>query len=289
MNLLQNRPPRVAAIHGLAGFGRSSLAVVIPTLSSMGVQVCPIPTAVLSTHTGNLGDVEYRDLTDYISPCVDHYKRLKLEFEAIYSGFLSNPSQADDMQAFIAEYPKALAVVDPVMGDHGKPYRTCTLALREKMKMLVQSADVITPNPTEAYLLLGEPYQHEPLTRQKLKSMLVRLSELGPRYVVITGVEMTNGCANVGYDKGQNAFWYVGYDYVPTSYPGTGDIYASVLTGSMVTGDSFPIAMDRATRFVELAIKITFSYGTDTRYGVMLEKCLEWLTHREVLKNYQLL
>lgn len=255
----------------------------------MGVQVCPIPTAVLSTHTGNLGDVEYRDLTDYIRPCADHYKRLDLGFEAIYSGFLSNPAQADDMAAFIADYPNALAVVDPVMGDHGKPYRTCIKELREKMKMLVKSADVITPNPTEAYLLLEEPFQHEPLTRQQLKSMLVRLSELGPRYVVITGVELTNGCVNVGYDKDQNAFWYVDYDYVPTSYPGTGDIYASVLTGSMVTGDSFPIAMDRATRFVELAIKITFSYGTDTRYGVMLEKCLEWLTHREVLKNYQLL
>lgn len=287
---MQNRPPRVAAIHGLAGFGRSSLAVVIPTLSSMGVQVCPIPTAALSTHTGGLGDVEYRDLTDYIRPCVNHYKRLNLEFEAIYSGFLSNPSQADDMRAFIAEYPHALAVVDPVMGDHGKPYRTCTPALREKMRALVQSADIITPNPTEAYLLLGETFQHEPFTRQMLKSMLARLSELGPRYVVITGVEMASGeCANVGYDKGQNAYWYVGYDYVPIAYPGTGDIYASVLTGSMVTGDSFPIAMDRATRFVELAIKITFSYGTDTRYGVMLEKCLEWLTHREILKNYQLL
>ncbi len=287
---MQNRPPRVAAIHGLAGFGRSSLAVVIPTLSSMGVQVCPIPTAALSTHTGGLGDVEYRDLTDYIRPCVNHYKRLNLEFEAIYSGFLSNPSQADDMKAFIAEYPHALAVVDPVMGDHGKPYRTCTPALREKMRALVQSADIITPNPTEAYLLLGETFQHEPFTRQMLKSMLARLSELGPRYVVITGVEMASGeCANVGYDKGQNAYWYVGYDYVPIAYPGTGDIYASVLTGSMVTGDSFPIAMDRATRFVELAIKITFSYGTDTRYGVMLEKCLEWLTHREILKNYQLL
>ena len=106
---MMNRPARVAAIHGLAGFGRSSLAVVIPTLSAMGIQVCPIPTAVLSTHTGGLGDVEYRDLTDYIRPCVEHYKRLGLEFEGIYSGFLSNASQADDMQAFIAAYPEALA------------------------------------------------------------------------------------------------------------------------------------------------------------------------------------
>ncbi|MEM1484366.1 pyridoxamine kinase [Oscillospiraceae bacterium PP1C4] len=287
---MSNRVPRVAAIHGLAGFGRSSLAVVMPTLSAMGVQVCPVPTAVLSTHTGGLGDVEYRDLTDYIRPCVEHYKRLGLGFEGIYSGFLSNPSQADDVKGFIKAYPEALAVVDPVMGDHGKPYRTCTPALMERMCELVKSAAVITPNLTEAYVLLGKEYRHEPLTRQTLKSMLARLSELGPRYVVITGVELASGeCANVGYDCAQNAYWCVRYDYVPTSYPGTGDIFASVLTGSMVTGDSFPMAMDRATGFIELAIKTTFSYGTDTRYGVMLEKCLEWLTHREIVKHYQLL
>ena len=107
---------------------------------------------------------------------------------------------------------------------------------------------------------------------------------------MLTGAELASGeCANVGYDRRQNAYWCVNYDYVPTSYPGTGDIFASVLTGAMLTGDSFPMAMDRATCFVELAIKTTFSYGTDTRYGVMLEKCLGWLTHREVLTNYQLL
>ncbi len=287
---MENRPARAAAIHGMAGFGRSSLSVVIPTLSAMGVQVCPIPTAVLSTHTGGLGDVEYRDLTDYIRPCVEHYKRLGLDFEAIYSGFLSNPAQADEVKAFIAAYPDALAIVDPVMGDHGRPYSTRTPELCEKICELVQCANVITPNPTEAYMLLREPYRHEPLVRQKLKSMLVRLSELGPSHVVITGVEMVSGeCANVGYDRTRNAFWCVPYDYVPTAYPGTGDIFASVLTGAMITGDSFPMAMSRATAFVELAIKITFSYGSDTRYGVMLEKCLGWLTQREIVKNYQLL
>ena len=120
--------------------------------------------------------------------------------------------------------------------------------------------------------------------------MLARMSELGPQYVVITGVELASGeCANVGYDRAQNAYWCVSYDYVPTSYPGTGDIFSSVLTGSMLRGDSFPIAMDRATQFVELAIKTTFGYGTDTRYGVMLERCLDRLAHNEVPKNYQLL
>lgn len=176
------------------------------------------------------------------------------------------------------------------MGDHGKPYRTYTKAMQKRMAELVRVADLITPNVTEACILLGEEYDHAPLTRQKAKSMLSRLSEMGPRYVVITGVQMAAGqMANVGYDRERNAFWMVPCEYVPVSYPGTGDIYASVLVGAFLSGDSLPIAMDRATRFVELAIQTTFSYGSDTRCGVMLEKVLGWLTQQTVLKGYQLL
>lgn len=285
-----NRPSRVAAIHDLAGFGRCSLSVILPVLSVMGVQVCPIPTAVLSTHTGGLGDVVLRDMTDYLVPTLEHYKRLGLEFECIYSGFLGSQEQVDHCLEFFATYPNALAVVDPVMGDHGRPYKTYTAEMQVRMAELVHVADVITPNVTEACILLGEEYDHAPMTRSRAKSLMVRLSELGPRQVVITGVSLATGeMANVGYDRERNAFWMVTCDYVPVSYPGTGDIYASVLTGAFLQGDSLPIAMDRATRFVELAIKTTFSYGTDTRHGVMLERALEGLTRDTILKDYQIL
>lgn len=87
---MNDRLKRVAAIHDLSGFGRCSLSVIMPTLSAMGIQVCPVPTAILSSHTGGLGEVEFRDLTDFILPCLEHYKRLELEFECIYSGFLGS-------------------------------------------------------------------------------------------------------------------------------------------------------------------------------------------------------
>ena len=113
---------------------------------------------------------------------------------------------------------------------------------------------------------------------------------MGPRYVVITGMQLASGTmTNVGYDRERNAFWMVPCEYVPVSYPGTGDMYASVLIGGFLSGDSLPIAMDRATRFTELAIQTTFSYGTDTRCGVQLERVLGWLTQQTVLKGYQIL
>lgn len=289
MQNINNRPMRVAAIHDLSGFGRCSLSVILPVLSVMGVQVCPVPTAVLSAHTGGLGDVEFRDLTDFIRPTLEHYKRLELDFECIYSGFLGSEEQIDHCLEFFSTYKSSL-VVDPVMGDHGKAYKTYTKRMRDRMGELVRVADIVTPNLTEAAMLLGEEYPTAPLTRTQAKSLLVRLSELGPDYVVVTGVSMaTNEIANIGYDRKHNSFWYVPCDYVPVSYPGTGDIYASVLIGSFLNGDSLPMAMDRATRFLEIAIKTTFTYAEDTRYGVMLEKSLPYLTQKDVLNNYKIL
>ena len=158
------------------------------------------------------------------------------------------------------------------------------------MVELVSIADVITPNLTEACILLGEPYHPMPLTRAQAKSMLARLSEKGPQKIVITGVSLAEGnMANIGYDQEHNYYWCVPCDYVPVSYPGTGDIFAAVLTASFLIGDSLPIAMSRASRFVEIAIKTTFSYGGDTRFGVMLESAMPFLMQREVPQNFHLL
>lgn len=281
---------RVAAIHDISGFGRCSLTVILPTLSAMGVQTCPIPTAVLSTHTGGLGDVAMRDLTDFIPAALEHYKRLDLSFDAIYSGFLGSQAQIDHCLDFFKAFPDALVVVDPVMGDHGKPYKTCDKALQQRMGELVSAADIVTPNLTEACILLGKEYDHSPMTHSQARSMLARLSEKGPSKVVVTSVQLATGeMANIGYDRDRGAYWYVPCDYVPVSYPGTGDLYASVLVGSLLTGDSLSIAMGRASRFVEHAIKTTFSYGTDTRYGVMLEQALPELIHKETINNYKIL
>lgn len=286
-----NRPSRILAIHDLSGFGRCSLSVIIPVLSAMGMQVCPVPTAVLSTHTGNLGEVAMRDLSDYLLPALSHYKRLELDFECVYSGFLSSDEQISHCLEYIESYPGALVVVDPVMGDHGKAYRTVSDKMQRRMHELAARADLITPNLTEACILLGEEYQNEPMTLAQAKSRLTRLSGLGPKMVVITGVQLAFGQAmsNIGYDRERGAFWCTDCDYVPVSYPGTGDLFAAVLTGSLLSGDSLPMAMQRATRFVQGAIKTTYGYGGDTRYGVMFEPLLPQLSSREILTDYKVL
>ena len=288
--VLHNNSNKVAAIHDLSGIGRCSLSVILPTLSAMGVQVCPVPTAILSSHTGGFGEVVLRDLTDYIAPALEHYKRLGEDFNCVYSGFLASIGQIDHCLEFFANYPNALKVVDPVMGDHGKAYKTFTKELCSRMGELVAIADIITPNTTEAAMLLGEKSDDMEFSTQKVKSWLVRLAEKGPKIIVITSVDLADGSkCNVGYDKQHSTFWKVPYEYIPVNYPGTGDIFSSVLVGSILKRDSLPIAMNRATSFLELAIKTTYSYSSEPRNGVMLEGCLSWLIQNPTLREYETL
>ena len=277
---------RVGAIHDLSGFGRCSLSVILPVLSTMGIQCCPVPTAILSTHTGGFDGIVIKDLTDYIEPTLRQYKKLGIEFDAVYSGFLATTEQIGHCLEFFREYKSSLKVVDTVMGDHGKPYRTCTPELCRRMSELVEIADVITPNLTEAAILLGEPYPTE-MTAGMAKSWLARLCEK-VKIAVITGVPLADGkMTNVGCDRESCGFWRVDWDYIPVSYPGTGDIFASVLTGSLLKGDSLPIAMDRATKFAQIAVKNTYSYGTEPRNGVMFESVLCWLSSNEALCDFK--
>jgi pyridoxine kinase len=279
--------PRVAAIHDLSGIGRCSLSVILPVLACMGVQACPVPTAVLSTHTGGFGVPAICDLSDFIASCITHWKSIDAQFDCVYSGFLADGAQAELVDRFLDGGPRALAVVDPVMGDNGRPYRTCTPALREKMTALIRRANLITPNMTEACILLKEDY-HVITGRDEARSFLARLSEKGPEKVVITGVSMESGSVtNLGYDRATSSFWRVDGKLIRESYPGTGDVFASVLVGGLLTGDSLPLSMARAAQFVQLAAATAFGYHSQPREGVLLEKALPWLVERRVLTGYE--
>jgi pyridoxine kinase len=277
----------VAAIHDISGIGKCSLTVIIPTLSAMGIQACPVPTAVLSAHTG-YGEFVMRDLTDFIADALAHYKKLGKKFDCVYSGFLASAAQIDHCLEFFHAYPDALKVVDPVMGDNGKPYPTYTKELCQRMSSLVTAADIITPNLTEAAILLDEDYPSGGLSVGDIKSWLVRLSQLGPKTVVVTSANISgSGVATVGYDAENDSFWKVVNDYVPAHYSGSGDMYTSVLIGGLLTGDSLPIAMNRAADFIKLSIKTTYSYGIPKNEGILFEQQLPWLNSYNELGNFE--
>ena len=276
---------KVAAIHDLSGFGRCSLTVILPVLSAMGVQACPVPTAVFATHTGGFGRVVMQDLTDFIPDALQRYKELEIGFDAVYSGFLASSEQIDHCLDFLRSYPNSLKVVDPVMGDHGRVYSTYTPELCARMSELASAADVLTPNLTETAILLGEGYTPV-LTPEKARDWLSRLQKFAPT-VVITGVELSEkGGKIVNLGASSGAFWRADCDYVPENYPGTGDLFAAVLTGGLLRGDNLPVSMSRATAFTEAAVKATFARKTEPRNGVIFEEILPLLIADKIFSQY---
>ena len=283
---------KVAAIHDLSGFGRSSLTVVLPILSSMQLQVCPLPTAVLSTQTG-FENFHFVDLTEHMSPIIEHWKKLKIDFDAIYSGFLGSHKQIEIVKDFIKHFKtdKQLVVIDPVLGDHGKLYGPLGDDMVNEMKSLITHADIITPNLTEASLLLEKPYNQD-ISEEEVKKWAKELSERGPKIVIITSVPEQNfkkRTSVIAYTKKDDRFWKVSCDYIPASFPGTGDAFTSVIVGSLLQGDSLPMALDRAVQFTSMAIRATFGHDYDYREGIMLEKILNNLNAPVQMSSYELL
>ena len=284
---------RVAAIHDMSGFGRASLSMVIPILSTMKAQVCPLPTAVLSTHTGGFTDYNFVDLTDTMKATMEHWKKLNIDFDCIYSGFLGSTKQIDIVSEFIDDFgnKESLVVVDPVMGDNGDLYQTMDKAMVENMKKLIKKADIITPNFTEAIYLLDEE-NREHIDEEKIKDWLIRLSDMGPNIVIITSVpedKEHKKTSVVAYDRGCNRFWKVSCQYIPAHFPGTGDGFTSVLVGSLLQGDSLPIALDRGVQFITSCIRASYGFDYPEREGVLLELVLENLKMPVLMSSYELI
>ncbi|MDE6935916.1 MAG: pyridoxamine kinase [Oscillospiraceae bacterium] len=270
--------PRVAAIHDLSGFGRCSLTIVIPALSAMGIQCCPLPTAYLSTHTGGFEGNTFLDMTDQMAPVSAHWQSLGLRFDAIYTGFMGSREQIALSGEFIRAFRRegTIAVVDPVLGDHGRAYRTCTPEMCRGMVELAELADVITPNRTEAALLLGWPYEAVRLDDADLCRHWAGLLSLDRRRsVVLKGVSLEPGRVGaVCLDRETGRADFVSAPLAPGQFHGTGDLFASVLTGALVKGISLPEAARLAADFTALAARRTAEQDIPRREGVDFEPLL---------------
>lgn len=275
------RPARVAAIHDISGFGRCSLTVVLPVLGAMGAECCPLPTAFLSAQTAfpKSDRAVFLDMTDQLARTGSHWQELDAEFDAIYSGFLGSETQIGLLGDFIRTFRKenTLVVVDPVMGDWGRPYRTYTPDLCRRMGELAEHADVITPNLTEAAILLDESYDAHP-DKAKVRDWLERLSLKGTRSVVITGVAPVRGQVGAAcFDRDSGEMSFPSTNQERGEYAGTGDLFASVMLGALLRGESLHAAAKLAVDFVQRCVVFTNALNGDKREGVMFEGLLKEL------------
>ena len=263
----------VAAIHDLSGVGRCALTVVTPVLSVLGAQVCPVPTAVLSAHTAFSG-IAVRDLTDFLPAYLAHWRALGLRFDAVYAGYLGSPRQVEIVSDFLKEQEAAIKVLDPVMGDDGRLYSGMAEEMPKKWRALCAHADVVTPNMTEYALLTGEAYSLAPRTRAQAEGMLKKLLDMGAKSAVITSLPLESGLANVYMRRGENRMGLCAFERLAAHYPGTGDLFASVLTGALLRGEGLEDAVGRATDFTRLCVRRSMRFSTPVNYGVDLEPLL---------------
>lgn len=276
-----HRIPRIAAVNDLSGFGRCSLAVAMPILSAMGFQVCPLPTVLLSAHTG-YEQPYIRDFTQDMQAYLQHWDRMELEFEAIYTGFLGSAEQGEILTRFLQEpaHADVLRVVDPAMADHGELYASCTPSLVDAMRSLVGCATVTTPNLTEACLLVGEDYWrvlHLPCDERRAAVFHIgeQLLALGCEAVVITGVpDGEEHIGNYVLDSVRHERTCISTQRVAHSYAGTGDVFASVLCGALMRGNTPAEATDIAARFVHRATAYTAARDLPLQDGVEFEHFL---------------
>ena len=271
---------KVLAIHDISCLGRCSLTAVIPIISVAGAEVVPLPTAVLSTHTGGFTNFTFRDLTADMRPIAEHWKILGCKFDVIYTGYLGSPEQVDIVKDILRNFatPETLIVVDPVMADAGEYYSLITPDFLTGMRELCGMADIITPNLTEAAFLLGKEYK-EAYSEEETEALLRSLSaKLGPKKIVLSGVssgENTIGAA--AYDASADETSFALAEKIDGFYHGTGDTFASALIAALTRGFSVKDATRVAVEYTLACIRRTYAEGTDTRYGVDIENELPTL------------
>ena len=272
---------KVMAIHDLSCYGRASLTTIIPIMSAMEIQVCPMPTAILSTHTGGFGKPAMIDLSNFLDEGRQHWKKINLDVQCIYTGYLGNSEQSKIIKDIVKDFKKkeTLFIVDPVLGDDGVLYSSLDNDMVVAMRELVKIADLITPNITEVALLLEKSFEeiNDPI---KIESCLYELVNLGAKMVVITSAPSLKGSDyldTISYDSYKNEFTRVSIKKINKSYPGTGDAFASVLIGKFINGISLGESAKFASEYIGKSVELSSNYDYEAKEGMLLEKTLSLL------------
>ena len=267
---------KIACVNDISGIGKCSLTVALPIISALKSQCCPITTAVLSSQTG-YPKYTFRDLSDDLDDYIDVLDKLEKKFDIIYSGFLGSKNQISKVKKLIKNN-SSFVVVDPVLGDNGRRFSIFDDDFLVEMKSLVSSADLITPNITEANILLDRKIDFFDYNRDELKKICIDLSNMGPNLVIITGFVKDNKIQNISYDKISDKMDIISVDYNSVSFSGTGDIFTSIITGLIARNYSLKDSVKIATKFISDAVEFTTKQNFyDRNDGILFEFFLDKL------------
>lgn len=273
---------RIVTVQDISCVGKCSLTVALPIISAMGTEAAVLPTAVLSTHTMFKG-FTFCDLTDEIEPISSHWKKENMDFDAVYTGYLGSARQIALTKDLISKFKgdNTLVLVDPAMADGGRMYTGFEKSFALEMATLCSVADIIVPNLTEASFMLGEEYVAEGYDEEYIKGMLKKLTALGCKTAVITGVSFEKDKLGVmSYDSESGEYFSYFRERIPESFHGTGDVFASTFLGALMRERSIGDSLKIATDFTVECIKATLGNPKERKYGVNFEEEIPYLVSR---------
>lgn len=268
---------KIVLLHDLCTVGKAALTNLLPVLSAMGVEACPIPTVLLSSHTGGYGKPAISRVDpDYIRSCAAHYRRERVSFDCIFAGYPGSAETLSAVADFVHAFPEVPVIFDPIMGDHGKYYGNFDASYGKVVSSFLCEADVLLPNLTEACLLSGIPYRTDFSGEELL--MLCRSLD-GPdkekRTVILTSVpspDHKKGIAVYQREREREAFEVLYYPKCPGDFHGTGDLFDGVFAAEYIMGSPVKTAVGRAHAFVKSCIETSIRYGYPEREGLMVEE-----------------
>ena len=272
------RQKRVALINDITGFGRCSMTVEHPIISALKIQACPLPTAILSVHTG-FKEHFIDDYTPKMRAYMDNWRVNNVTFDGICTGFFGSAEQIDIVIDFIKMFRKAgtKVMVDPVLGDHGRLYSSITKDICHGMRRLLSYADLLTPNLTEACELLGLPYPHKgQLDEVAIRDMAGSLAAEGPSQVVITGLDGDadgKTVQNFIYEQGKEAT-VLSMPRIGGDRSGTGDVFVAIVAGSLINGEPLTAAVRKAAGFISKVLAYTEELDLPWNWGLPFEEFL---------------
>ena len=268
-----NRQKKIATINDFSGFGRCSLTVSLPIISAMKIQCCPVPTSIFSNHTG-FDSFYYTDFTRHMDAYIDEWAKLDLRFDGILTGFLGSPEQIDIVKRFMERFKTddTITIIDPVMGDYGKLYPTYSPELAGQMSSLVHYADILTPNLTEACILTKTDYKTD-MSDDELIEICEKLSEMGPKKIVISGLDLGEDLENFVFEAGKEPVTVIEHKVGPCR-SGTGDVFSSIIAADAVNGVDFADAVRHASMFIAKVMRRTLELDLPKTDGICFEEFL---------------
>ena len=275
-----NRQKKIAVINDFSGFGRCSITASLPIISALGIQCCPLPTAIFSNHT-QFDSFYGADFTGHMDAYMDEWRKLDLHFRGILTGYLGSPEQVRIVKRFLAQFKRAdtVTVIDPVMGDNGALYPAYSPELARQMGSLVPYADILTPNLTEACILTGTAYDAQ-MDAAGLLALCEKLSAMGPKQIVISGLERGEDLENFVFRAGREPV-SIHVHKVGGYRSGTGDVFSSILAADAVNGLDLVDSVRHASSFIAKVLRRAVELELPKYDGLCFEEFLTEVGYNE--------